>query len=103
MQQFTARQYLAIDIANSFGLDKKTWAERLSWFDQHRGHLHEMIQQADEPALFYAGVKAMEAVEKGEPIGYPDDFYVVWAHPKKGGNLGEGVVQLRKTLPGECL
>ncbi|MCW2286675.1 hypothetical protein M2323_004444 [Rhodoblastus acidophilus] len=42
-------------------------------------------------------------MDEGRKIDYPDDFYVVWAHPKKGGNLGEGVVQLRKTLPGECL
>lgn len=70
MQTFTGRQYLQIDIANSFGLDKKTWAERLAWYDQHAGHLHEMVQQAEHPALFYAGVRAMEAVEQGEPIGF---------------------------------
>lgn len=71
MQQFTGKEYLQIDIANNFGLDKKTWAERLDWFDQHKTHLHEMLHQAEEPALYYAGVKAYELVCKGEPIGYP--------------------------------
>jgi len=70
MQRFTGRQYLQIDIANNFGLDKRTWAERLAWFEEHQDHLHEMLHQAEEPALFYAGVKAYESVLAGEPIGY---------------------------------
>ena len=69
-QEFTGRQYLAIDIANSFGLDKKLWAERLAWFDQHETQLEDMIQQAKEPALYYAGVKAWRDVCQGKPIGY---------------------------------
>jgi len=71
MQRFTGRQYLQIDIANNFGLDKKTWAERLAWFDLHKDHLLEMLQQAEEPALYYAGVRAYEAILRGEAIGYP--------------------------------
>jgi len=70
MQRFSGKQYLQIDIANNFGLDKKTWKERLDWFGLHQDHLGEMISQAEEPALYYAGVKAYESVLKGEPIGY---------------------------------
>jgi len=69
-ETFTGREYLKIDIASNFGLDKKTWAERLSWFDQHELGLEDMIQQAKEPALYYAGVKAWRDVQKGKPIGY---------------------------------
>lgn len=71
MQRFTGRQYLQIDIANNFGLDKKTWDERLAWFEEHKDHLLEMMPQAEEPALFYAGVKAYQDVLAEKPIGYP--------------------------------
>ena len=40
--------------------------------------------------------------DNGRRVGYPDDFYVNWA-ANLGGNLGEGWVQLRKTMPEECL
>lgn len=71
MQRFTARQYLQIDIANSFGLDKLDWDDRLAWFQKNQDHLLDLMPQADEPALYYAGVKAWEAVQRGEAIGYP--------------------------------
>lgn len=71
MQQFTGKQYLKIDIANSFGLDKLTWNERLDWFEQHEDHLHEMLPQAENPAMYYAGVRAWETVNSGQPSGYP--------------------------------
>lgn len=70
MQTFTAKQYLAIDIANNFGLDKKTWDERLSWFEENKGNLHNLMGSADEPALFFAGVKAYEGMLAKKPIGY---------------------------------
>lgn len=71
MQTFSATQYLQIDIASNFGLDKKDWDERLAWFAQNEANLEELVRQADEPALFYAGLTAYRAMEKGEPIGYP--------------------------------
>jgi hypothetical protein len=71
MQKFTGMQYLAIDIASNYGLDKKTWDERLAWFEQHRDCLHEMLATAETPALYYAGVKAYEAALAGQPSGYP--------------------------------
>ena len=32
-QEFSGKDYLRIDIANSFGLDKEDWDVRLAWFD----------------------------------------------------------------------
>lgn len=71
MQLFTARQYLQIDIANNFGLDKKNWDVRLAWFAKNEHCLMDLVKQAETPALYYAGVKAWGAVQRGEPIGYP--------------------------------
>lgn len=71
MQLFSAREYLKIDIANNFGLDKKDWDERIEWFDKNEDNLTNLLKEADEPALFYAGVKAWNDVKEGKPIGYP--------------------------------
>lgn len=71
MQHFTGKQYLMIDIANSFGLDKLTWQERLDWFEQHKNCLDEMLPHAEDPAMYFAGVQAWDAVKHGEAIGYP--------------------------------
>lgn len=77
MQKFTGKQYLMIDIASNFGLDKKTWKQRLAWFEQNQHIIqdakavHDLIKQADEPALFAAGVRAWNLCRNGEPSGYP--------------------------------
>jgi hypothetical protein len=71
VQTFTAKQYLQIDIASNFGLDKKDWNERLAWFAENEANLEELVPQADEPALFYAGMQAYRQMQKGQPIGYP--------------------------------
>ena len=70
MQTFTGREYLKIDIASNFGLEKKTWDERLIWFDQNEKQLEKLVPQAEEPALYYAGVQAWKDVKAGKPTGY---------------------------------
>ena len=69
-QEFTGREYLKIDIANNFGMDKMNWDDRIAWFDQNESNLDQLVPLADEPALFFAGVQAWNAVNRGEPIGY---------------------------------
>lgn len=70
-QEFTAEEYLKIDIANSFGLDKANWEERIAWFDMNQDKLEELVNQADQPAMFYAGMTAWYDYQSGLPIGYP--------------------------------
>lgn len=73
MQKFTPIQYLKIDIANSFGHDKLKWNERIAWFDQLEEsgtNIAELIPQAKEPAMFYAGCKAYNDAINGVPSGY---------------------------------
>ena len=69
-QEFTGRQYLMIDIASNFGMDKNLWDDRLNWFHANEPHLETLVSQAAEPALFFAGVQAYRAVIRNEPIGY---------------------------------
>ncbi|ESX17545.1 hypothetical protein X766_16110 [Mesorhizobium sp. LSJC255A00] len=70
-QEFTGREYLKIDIANNFGLDKQDWDVRLDWFDKNEHQLHTLLNKAEEPALFYAAILAWEAAKAGKPSGYP--------------------------------
>lgn len=70
MQTFTGKEYLKIDIASNFGLEKSSWDDRISWFDKHESQLENLLTQAEEPALYYAGVNAWRAVQRSEPIGY---------------------------------
>lgn len=71
MQKFTPMQYLQIDIASNFGFDKANWDVRLDWFDKNKHNLTELVPQADEPALFYAGMQAYQDALAGTPSGYP--------------------------------
>lgn len=70
MQLFSGKEYLKIDIANNFGLDKMNWDHRLDWFNDNEAHLEELTSEADAPALYYAGVKAYRDVQAGKPTGY---------------------------------
>lgn len=71
MHHFTGSQYLAIAIANAFGLDKKTWNQRLAWVAENRDNLKTLQRQAKEPAMFFAAVQALEDAEAGKPSGFP--------------------------------
>lgn len=74
MQRFTAIENLKIDISNNFGNDKLDWLPRIEWFDANESQLESLVPQADEPALYHAGVMAYRAVQRGEAIGYPVAF-----------------------------
>jgi hypothetical protein len=71
MELFTGKAYLQMDIAASFGLDNKEWSVRQQWFNDHEHELMDMLPQAKEPALFFAGVQAWEDVKAGKASGYP--------------------------------
>lgn len=89
MQTFTPLEYLKIDVASSFGLDKENWETRIQWFDDHETELrslatlieggirpkdlrqHPLMQDADQPAMFFAGLRAWLKASRGEAIAYP--------------------------------
>lgn len=70
-ETFTPKQYLKIDVANNFGLDKDLWQDRIKWFDENETQLETMARQADEPALYSAGIAAWRNVNKGNINHYP--------------------------------
>ena len=70
MEYFSGMDYLKLDIANSFGLDKEVFADRLAWVNQHLDELESLWQQADEPMLYASGVLALRSAQAGEPIGH---------------------------------
>lgn len=70
MQEFKGIDYLRIDIANSFGLDKENWDVRLQWFHDNESKLESLIPVADEPAQFMAGTMAYRKAMNKEPTGY---------------------------------
>jgi hypothetical protein len=70
MQTFSGMDYLRIDVASQFGLDKLTWNQRLSWFKEHEDHLEDLLSKAEEPAMYYAAVKAYRMAQRGTATGY---------------------------------
>lgn len=70
MQQFTGFEYLLIDLANNYGLDKLTWDERLEWARKSKIDSQDFLYKAENPALYAAGLKAIEKAKAGEPSGY---------------------------------
>lgn len=73
MHKFTGLEYLKIAIANGYGLDKKSWQERIDWVDVNRPNLRLKASdgKADEPCLMLGAIEALEKAEKGLPTGYP--------------------------------
>lgn len=63
MQTFTGIQYVKIDIANQFGLDRLPWKERLWWVDDNRPDLPALAKNAKHELGY---MKALRALDKGE-------------------------------------
>lgn len=70
MKEFNPMQYLAIDIANQYGLDKLNFEERIEWVKTNEKYLEDFQDKAEEPILYYKAVKALRAVQAGKPIGH---------------------------------
>ena len=58
MQLFSNSDYFKIDIADNFGLDKKTWDERIAWFEENKENLIDIKDEAEEPAQYLKAVYA---------------------------------------------
>jgi hypothetical protein len=65
--QVTDLEWLHMDVARSYGLDKATWAERLAWSLDHP----ELQQGAKEPFLYKSAWEALQKALRGEMIDHP--------------------------------
>lgn len=70
MQTFTGTEYLKIDIANCFGLDRLTWEDRIHWFNNNEPDLEALAAYAKNPILYRKGVRAMRKVQSNEPVNH---------------------------------
>lgn len=70
MRQFTAWQYLMIDVANAYGLDKKLFEERIEWAQSNIDRLEELADQAETKPLYHKAVMAIRKVQQGLPTGH---------------------------------
>jgi hypothetical protein len=70
MQLFTGYEYLLIDCANHYGLDKELFSDRIQWVKDHFDHLEDLMDEADEPILYIKAVNTIRAAHRGEASGY---------------------------------
>ena len=70
MKEFTGWNYLLIDVANQYGLDKETFEKRIEWANAHLDELEALTDQAENKPLYVKAVMAIRRAQKGLPIGH---------------------------------
>ena len=70
MKTFTGWQYLLIDLANHFGLDKLLFEERIQWATDNLANLEGLADQAENKPLYKKAVLAIRKAQKGLPTGH---------------------------------
>lgn len=81
MKAYTGLEYLKIDIANNFGLDKLQFEERIEWFNKNiepkiskssdNGKLLLIASDSEEaPALAFSGLQAYRDYLLDIPSGH---------------------------------
>lgn len=68
METFTGTQYLQIDIANCYGLDRLTWSDRLQWFEANESTLEQKTGKS--PILYRKAVRAYRDHQAGKAINH---------------------------------
>lgn len=70
MKSFTPMEYLQIDIANCWGLDKELWETRLQFVRDNEDVLEALQSDADSPILFAKAVAAYRQAQAQIPVGH---------------------------------
>ena len=70
MKTFNGMQWIAIDLANHYGLDKETFETRLEWAKTHLDELETLSDKAEVPELYLKGVMALRKAQQGIPTGH---------------------------------
>ena len=72
MQLFTAWQYLLIEVANHFGLDKLIFEDRIRWATENLANLESFASQVSlkDRALYIKAVQTIRKAQHGIPTGH---------------------------------
>ena len=70
MTFYTGWQYLLIDAATHYGLDKLTFEERIKWTEDNLYQLQALADQAESKPLYLKAVMALAKAQAGYPTGH---------------------------------
>lgn len=71
MNNMSGIEYLCVDVANNWGLDKELFPERIQWVKDNFNNLEELADQATEDKVLYIkSVMALRDVVAGKPTGH---------------------------------
>lgn len=70
MNFYTGYQYLLIDAATQYGLDKLTFEERMAWTAEHLDDLENLSQSAETGPLYQKAIQAIRKAQAGLPTGH---------------------------------
>lgn len=70
MKTFTGWQYLLIDAANHYGLDKLLFEERIEFMTKNLDNLEAMVNDAETQPLYLKAVMAIRKAQQGLPTGH---------------------------------
>ena len=70
MQFFTGFEYLCIDLANAFGLDKLLFPERIQWVRDNMDQSEALADQAETKPLYIKALMAIRKAQAGLPTGH---------------------------------
>jgi hypothetical protein len=70
METFTGFEYLLIECANHFGMDKKLFADRINWTRTNLAVVETLAAQADDQPRFRKVTMAIRKAQQGIPSGH---------------------------------
>lgn len=62
--------YICIDLANCYGLDKLLFEDRIQWVKDNFNNLEDFIDTAEDKPLYIKALHALRASVLGQPIGH---------------------------------
>ena len=62
--------YLCIDLANCYGLDKLLFEDRIQWVKDNFNNLEDFIDTAEDKPLYIKALHALRASVLGQPVGH---------------------------------
>ena len=69
-KQYTGIQYMAIDVANHFGLDKLEFEDRIQWVKTNQDCLESLADKAEDKPLYVKSVNHFRKALQGLPTGH---------------------------------